>query len=119
MTDKTKKKKKKKVSLKDDFFEKVKIDENKNKRVSMKKEAIKYIIDEKDDYLVKLLKKTINKKNISLQAIYNKLGDPTTGYNLVYSLNQRHKIYFETFETWMKLLGLDYKMKILKRKEKE
>jgi len=111
------KKKKKTDDLRTDFMSQVSSSSDDSKRVSVKKDAIRYKIKKGDDDLVRMLKKRINKADITLQQIYDHVGNSSAGYNLYYALQKRTSVYFDTFQSWMDILGLDYKIKVFKKKK--
>jgi len=92
-------------------------DTSKVKSFSQKNDGkiLKYVIFDEDDDMVKLIKETINEKNITLQEVYNTIGTEGSGWNLVYGLRTRHSISYEGMEKWANVLDMKIEIKLIDR----
>jgi hypothetical protein len=76
--------------------------------------SIQYEINENDNELVRIIKENINSSKISLQDLYERVGNQSKAYNLFYGLSNRQTITYEKFCQWMKLLNCKHEIVITK-----
>jgi hypothetical protein len=78
-------------------------------------DVIVFDIYEEDDLIVETVKLAVNKAQITLDSIYEKVGRGA-GWNMYYGLLQRHTATVKTFQAWAEILECGVIIKLVPRK---
>jgi hypothetical protein len=100
--------KKRRVTSDDDDDE-----DGKSRRKSDNNKFLGYEVSDDDDDIVRLLKETVNEKQITMQDVYDKSESDQAGYNLIYGLRQRNSISYNSVLKWAKILDMDVRITLV------
>jgi hypothetical protein len=85
------------------------------RRGKLSNKPLRFEIFKDDSKVVKHLKEIINDNNVFHEDVYEKIGNKSSGYNLIYGLRTRTAISFENVERWADILNMDIDVQLVSK----
>ena len=79
-------------------------------------EVLVYDIEDENDDIVRLIKETVNEKEITYAYIYSRCSSNNEGYNLIYGLRTRNSISFSSANKWANILDMELQIVLVEKK---
>jgi hypothetical protein len=80
---------------------------------------LRYDVNPDDDDMVRLIKETINEKDMTMQEVYEKSASNNAGYNLIYGLRKRNTLTYDSFLKWAEILGMRAEIRLIEKGSSE